>query len=30
MRKYYKELKTKNAELIIVRDALNMDDVMTS
>jgi len=30
MNKYYKEIKTKNAELIIVRDALNMHDVMTS
>lgn len=30
MMKYYKEIKTKNAELIIVRDALTMNDVMTS
>ena len=30
MRKYYHEIKTKNAELIIVRDALNMKDIMTS
>ena len=30
MHKYYKEIKTKNAELIIVRDPLTMNDVMTS
>ena len=30
MFKYYKELKTKDAELIIQRDALTMKDVMTS
>ena len=30
MSKYYKEIKTKNAELIVVRDALTMNDVMTS
>ena len=30
MNKYYKEIKTSNAELIIVRDPLNMHDVMTS
>jgi hypothetical protein len=30
MSKYYPEIKTKNAELIIVRDALTMNDVMTS
>jgi hypothetical protein len=30
MKKYYPEIKTKNAELIIVRDALTMKDVMTS
>ena len=30
MSKYYKEIKTKNAELIIVRDALTMNDIMTS
>lgn len=30
MRKFYPEIKTKNAELIIQRDALNMQDVMTS
>ena len=30
MRKYYKEIKTKNAELIVVRDALTMNDIMTS
>ena len=30
MTKYYKEIKTKNAELIIIRDPLNMHDVMTS
>ena len=28
--KFYKEIKTKNAELIIQRDCLNMKDVMTS
>ena len=30
MNKFYKEIKTQNAELIIVRDPLNMHDVMTS
>ena len=30
MNKYYDEIKTQNAELIIVRDPLNMHDVMTS
>jgi hypothetical protein len=30
MNKYYEEIKTQNAELIIVRDPLNMHDVMTS
>lgn len=30
MQKYYKEIKTKNAELIVVRDALTMNDLMTS
>ena len=30
MSKYYPEIKTKNAELIEVRDALNMKDIMTS
>jgi hypothetical protein len=30
MNKYYKEIKTKNAELIIVRDPLNIHEVMTS
>lgn len=30
MHKYYKEIRTENAELITVRDALNMQDVMTS
>lgn len=30
MSKYYKEIRTKNAELIVVRDALTMNDVMTS
>ena len=30
MSKYYKEIKTKNSELIIVRDALTMNDIMTS
>ena len=30
MSKYYKEIKTQNAELIIVRDSLTMNDVMTS
>lgn len=30
MTKYYDEIKTKNAELIIVRDSLNMKEVMTS
>jgi len=30
MHKFYKEIKTKNAELIIVRDALSMKDIMTS
>ena len=30
MTKYYKEIKTDNAELIIVRDSLNMHDIMTS
>lgn len=30
MKKFYKEIKTKNAELIIVRDTLTMNDVMTS
>jgi len=30
MSKYYKEIKTKNAELIIVRDPLNMKNILTS
>ena len=30
MRKYYPEIKTKNAELIIQRDSLTMQDIMTS
>lgn len=30
MNKYYKEIKTKNAELIIVRDPLTIHEVMTS
>ena len=30
MSKYYPEIKTKNAELIVVRDALTMNDIMTS
>ena len=30
MSKYYPEIKTKNAELIEIRDSLNMNDVMTS
>ena len=30
MNKYYSEIKTQNAELIIIRDPLNMHDVMTS
>ena len=30
MRKYYPEIKTKKAELIIVRDALNMQQVLTT
>ena len=30
MRKFYKEIKTKNAELVIVRDPLNMQNLMTS
>jgi hypothetical protein len=30
MNKYYDEIKTQNAELIIVRDPLNMHDVLTS
>lgn len=30
MKKYYPELKTKEAELIIVRDPLKMGDIMTS
>ncbi len=30
MRKYYKEIKTDKAELIIQRDALNMNDLMVS
>ena len=30
MNKYYPEIKTNNAELIMVRDALTMNDVMTS
>lgn len=29
-KKFYPEIKTKNAELIITRDALNMNDLMTS
>jgi hypothetical protein len=29
-KKYYKEIKTENAELIIIRDCLNMNDIMTS
>jgi len=28
MSRYYPEIKTKNAELIIVRDALNMQDIL--
>lgn len=30
MTKYYKEIKTQNAELIIVRDPLQMKDILTS
>ena len=30
MKKYYTEITTQNAELIIVRDALTIHDVMTS
>ena len=30
MNKYYREIKTQNAELIIVRDPLQMKDVLTS
>ena len=30
MTKYYKEIKTENAELIIVRDPLQMKDILTS
>lgn len=30
MHKYYPEIKTDKAELIIVRDAMNMDDLMVS
>lgn len=30
MKKFYKEIRTKNAELIVVRDPLTMNDVMTS
>lgn len=30
MRKFYEEIKTKNAELIITRDALTMEKLMTS
>lgn len=30
MNKYYKEIKTQNAELIIVRDPLQMKDLLTS
>ena len=30
MHKFYKEIKTKNAELIIQRDPLNMQELMTS
>ena len=30
LRKYYNEIKTKNAELIIIRDALKMDNILTS
>lgn len=30
MKKYYEEIKTKNAELITVRDPLTMNDIMTS
>lgn len=30
MKKYYSEIKTENAELITVRDALTMKDIMTS
>ena len=30
MHKYYKEIKTENAELIVVRDPLNMQNIMTS
>ena len=30
MRKFYKEIKTDKAELIIVRDSLKMEDIMTS
>ena len=30
MKKFYPEIRTKNAELIVVRDALNMNDIMTS
>ena len=30
MKKFYPEIKTKNAELIIQRDPLNMDELMTS
>ena len=29
-RKYYPEIKTDKAELIITRDALNMNDLMVS
>jgi hypothetical protein len=30
MKKFYPEIRTKNAELIVVRDALNMKDILTS
>lgn len=30
MKKFYKEIKTKNAELVLVRDSLNMQSLMTS
>ena len=30
MNKYYKEIKTKNAELVVVRDPLQMKDILTS
>lgn len=30
MRKYYPEIKTDKAELITIRDAMNMEDLMTS